>query len=216
MLTFQYLVYVLEGDFLPRNRAYKGELFRFLLYALMYLYNLYSLTWSVFCFWCRKNELVPSKGVLPQQDFGTVHLSNYMVLDENMSHLSNYMVLDENMSSPDTQSDWCDLFYCDSLDVHPWPNTWVLYFLHFFVKVNTVNNKCQGSRRLPCKALIKDCISVMCMCHVRCGTADDLLLSENSSKDKLESCRSAATIALPEIEKCLCTAMQKLLLMVHL
>ncbi|KAL1828004.1 hypothetical protein ACET3Z_006416 [Daucus carota] len=31
-------------------------------------------------------------------------------------------------------------------------------------------------------------------------TADDLLLSENSSKDKLETCRSAATIALPQIE----------------
>ncbi|WOH06395.1 hypothetical protein DCAR_0625821 [Daucus carota subsp. sativus] len=42
-------------------------------------------------------------------------------------------------------------------------------------------------------------------------TADDLLLSENSSKDKLETCRSAATIAPPQIEKCLCTAMQKIM-----
>ncbi|KAL1829663.1 hypothetical protein ACET3Z_008075 [Daucus carota] len=111
MLTFQYLVYVLEGDFLPRNRAYKEKM--------------------------------------------------------------NWSLLRESFLS-----------------------------------------KVLGSRRLPCKALIKDCISVMCMCHVRCGTADDLLLSENSSKDKLESCRSPATIALPEIEKCLCTAMQKLLLMI--
>lgn len=75
-------------------------------------------------------------------------------------------------------------------------------------------NRILGSRRVSGKALIKDCISVMCMCHVYCGTADDLLCFKNSSADKLKNCSSAATIALPEIEKCLCTAMQKLLLMI--
>lgn len=73
-------------------------------------------------------------------------------------------------------------------------------------------NRILGSRRVPGKALIKDCISLMC--HVHCGTADDLLCFKNSSKDKLENCSSATTFALPEIEKCLCTAMQKLLLMI--
>ncbi|KAL8113072.1 hypothetical protein AgCh_020412 [Apium graveolens] len=75
-------------------------------------------------------------------------------------------------------------------------------------------NRILGSRRVPGKALIKDCISLMCMCHVHCGTADDLLCFKNSSKDKSKNCNSAAAIALPEIEKCLCTAMQKLLLMI--
>lgn len=106
-----------------------------------------------------------------------------------------------------------NFIYCVSLDVHPKPN---YFFPHLFLKSYTFENKFQGSRRVSGKALIKDCISVMCMCHVYCGTADDLLCFKNSSEDKLKNCSSAATIALPEIEKCLCTAMQKLLLMVHL
>lgn len=42
MLLLQYLIHVLEGDLLPRNRAYKGKLFLFLLNFLMYPCNFQS------------------------------------------------------------------------------------------------------------------------------------------------------------------------------
>lgn len=112
MLLFQYLVYVLEGDFLPRNRVYKEHM-------------------------------------------------KWTLLRESL--------------------------------------------LNMFL----------GSRRIVFKALIKDCISIMCkMCHVHPGSTDDLSYPENSSTEKLENCNSAIAIAFPEVEKCTCTALQKLLLMI--
>lgn len=44
MLLLQYLIHVLEGDLLPRNRAYKGKLFLFMLNFLLYPCNFRSLS----------------------------------------------------------------------------------------------------------------------------------------------------------------------------
>lgn len=85
----------------------------------------------------------------------------------------------------------------------------------FLLKTDFLDN-IQGSRRIVFKALVKDCISVMCkMCHVHPGNTDDLSHTENSSTERLKNCNSAIAIALPEVEKCTCTALQKLLLLVN-
>ncbi|XP_059663829.1 negative regulator of systemic acquired resistance SNI1 [Cornus florida] len=59
-----------------------------------------------------------------------------------------------------------------------------------------------GSRKISYKGLIKDCLSIMCeMCHI-------------CSSDLLKNCDTAIGIALPEVEKGTCNAVQKLLLMI--
>ncbi|KAA8515186.1 hypothetical protein F0562_018365 [Nyssa sinensis] len=70
------------------------------------------------------------------------------------------------------------------------------------------------SRRISYKGLVKDCLSVMCeICHVHDGFSHDMRCPENSSMELLKSCDTALAIALPEVEKCTCMAVQKLLLM---
>lgn len=78
MLLFQYLVYVLEGDFLPRNRVYKGGLLvsSFIVLKLTIEYKLCSLAYNVSSLSCRKLELGPSEGVIAEYVFGVLDLDS--------------------------------------------------------------------------------------------------------------------------------------------
>uniref|UniRef100_A0A5B7AXL5 Negative regulator of systemic acquired resistance SNI1 n=1 Tax=Davidia involucrata TaxID=16924 RepID=A0A5B7AXL5_DAVIN len=69
------------------------------------------------------------------------------------------------------------------------------------------------SRRISYKGLVKDCLSVLCeICHVHNGFSHETRYPENSSEGLLKSCDAALAIALPEVEKCTCIAVQKLLM----
>ncbi|KAF5944348.1 hypothetical protein HYC85_018425 [Camellia sinensis] len=76
-------------------------------------------------------------------------------------------------------------------------------------------NMLLGSRRISYKGLIKDCVSIMCeMSHVHTEISHDIRLPENSAVEQLEDCDAAVAISFPEVKKCTCIALQKLLLMV--
>ncbi|KAK3039909.1 hypothetical protein RJ639_027744 [Escallonia herrerae] len=75
-------------------------------------------------------------------------------------------------------------------------------------------NMLLGSRKIIYKGLIKDCLSVMCeMSQFHTESSDDMKGPEKASC-VLNGYDSAVAIALPEVEKCTCTAIQKLLLMI--
>ncbi|THG09188.1 hypothetical protein TEA_016711 [Camellia sinensis var. sinensis] len=75
-------------------------------------------------------------------------------------------------------------------------------------------NMLLGSRRISYKGLIKDCVSIMCeMSHVHTEISHDIRLPENSAVEQLEDCDAAVAISFPEVKKCTCIALQKLLLM---
>lgn len=75
-------------------------------------------------------------------------------------------------------------------------------------------NMLLGSRRISYKGLIKDCISIMCeMSHVHTEISHDIRLPENSAAEQLKDCDAAVAISFPEVKKCTCIALQKLLLM---
>ncbi|KAI8000485.1 Negative regulator of systemic acquired resistance SNI1 [Camellia lanceoleosa] len=76
-------------------------------------------------------------------------------------------------------------------------------------------NMLLGSRRISYKGLIKDCVSIMCeMSHVHTEISHDIRLPENSAAEQLKDCDAAVAISFPEVKKCTCIALQKLLLMV--
>ncbi|KAK2972881.1 hypothetical protein RJ640_029998 [Escallonia rubra] len=75
-------------------------------------------------------------------------------------------------------------------------------------------NMLLGSRKIIYKGLIKDCLSVMCeISQFHTESSDDMKGPEKASC-VLNGYGSAVAIALPEVEKCTCTAIQKLLLMI--
>ncbi|CAL5412298.1 unnamed protein product [Camellia sinensis] len=75
-------------------------------------------------------------------------------------------------------------------------------------------NMLLGSRRISYKGLIKDCVSIMCeMSHVHTEISHDIRLPENSAVEQLKDCDAAVAISFPEVKKCTCIALQKLLLM---
>ncbi|KAK3013514.1 hypothetical protein RJ639_010014 [Escallonia herrerae] len=75
-------------------------------------------------------------------------------------------------------------------------------------------NMLLGSRKIIYKGIIKDCLSVTCeMSQFHTESGDDMRGPEKASCI-LNGYGSAIAIALPEVEKCTCTAIQNLLLMI--
>ncbi|XP_062013052.1 negative regulator of systemic acquired resistance SNI1 isoform X2 [Rosa rugosa] len=71
------------------------------------------------------------------------------------------------------------------------------------------------SRKINYKNLMKDCLAIMCKLYqTNAGFADDLISSETSVAQPAENFDTAATIALLEIGKNTCIAMQKFLIMI--
>ncbi|KAM5588083.1 hypothetical protein ABKV19_006501 [Rosa sericea] len=71
------------------------------------------------------------------------------------------------------------------------------------------------SRKINYKNLMKDCLAIMCKLYqTNAGFADDLISSETSMAQPAENFDTAATIALLEIGKNTCIAMQKFLIMI--
>ncbi|CAK9152565.1 unnamed protein product [Ilex paraguariensis] len=65
------------------------------------------------------------------------------------------------------------------------------------------------------KGLIKDCLSIICVIsNGHTEFSNGRRYQENSSAEQLKNCDTAVAIALPEAEKCTCSALQKLLLMI--
>ncbi|KAF8413798.1 hypothetical protein HHK36_001791 [Tetracentron sinense] len=135
MLAFQYLVNVLEGDFLPRNTAYRET-------------------------------------------------KNWALLRESMLNmiLEAFLLLISGGKGEGFQTRY----------------------------------NVQGSRRISYKSLIKDCVSIISnRCYLHAGfSLYDLKTPEESSAKTIHSCDAAVSIALVELGKGTCTAVQKLLVLI--
>ncbi|KAK9267110.1 hypothetical protein L1049_009529 [Liquidambar formosana] len=76
-------------------------------------------------------------------------------------------------------------------------------------------NMLLGSRRISYKGLIKDCLFIVStLCHVHVGFVDDVRSSENSAAKPYKDSDTAVAVALLEVEKCTCIAIQRLLVMI--
>ncbi|KAB1221997.1 hypothetical protein CJ030_MR2G018489 [Morella rubra] len=72
-----------------------------------------------------------------------------------------------------------------------------------------------GSRKLNYKALVRDCLSIMCgLCQIQSALSNDQIYSENYVAKQFDNHDTAMAIALPEIGKNTCIAMQKLLTLI--
>ncbi|KAI3796813.1 hypothetical protein L1987_39499 [Smallanthus sonchifolius] len=76
-------------------------------------------------------------------------------------------------------------------------------------------NMIMVSRKITYKGLVKDCISAMCeLSQFIRNCSHDMKPAETGSTEIAEKCHTALAIALPEVVKRTCAAVQKLLLMI--
>ncbi|XWS18466.1 hypothetical protein CRYUN_Cryun32bG0046000 [Craigia yunnanensis] len=76
-------------------------------------------------------------------------------------------------------------------------------------------NMLLGSRRVNYKVLMKDCLSTICgLCPDHPGRDNEPECSETSMEESSENLNIDVAIALPEVQKTTCMAMQKLLIMI--
>ncbi|KAF3451400.1 hypothetical protein FNV43_RR07495 [Rhamnella rubrinervis] len=69
-----------------------------------------------------------------------------------------------------------------------------------------------ASRKLNCKSLLKDCLTIMCKLYQVCALfSDDLIYEENSVEKSARKCDTAVSTALPEVGKNTSIAIQKLI-----
>ena len=73
----------------------------------------------------------------------------------------------------------------------------------------------QGSRKLNYKGLVRDCLAIMCgLSQIQSTFSNNKIYPENSVAKPPDNCDTVVAIALPEIGKKTCIAMQKLLILV--
>ncbi|PON57395.1 negative regulator of systemic acquired resistance (SNI1) [Trema orientale] len=76
-------------------------------------------------------------------------------------------------------------------------------------------NMLLGSRKVNYKSLMKDCLTIMCQLYqISAEFSDDKIHPENSAEKSAENSDNAVTIALLEVGKNICFAMQKFLTMI--
>ncbi|XVF87391.1 hypothetical protein PTKIN_Ptkin18bG0116400 [Pterospermum kingtungense] len=76
-------------------------------------------------------------------------------------------------------------------------------------------NMLLGSRRVNYKNLMKDCLSTICaLCQDYAGIDSESHCSETSMEKSSENHNADVAMALPEVQKTTCMAMQKLLIMI--
>nr|GMD83246.1 negative regulator of systemic acquired resistance SNI1 isoform X2 [Ipomoea batatas] len=71
-------------------------------------------------------------------------------------------------------------------------------------------NMLLGSRKIIYKSLIKDCLSAMCYMY------HEMSQTQNLSMELSANCNTAVVMALPEVKRCACVALKKLLLLCSL
>ncbi|XP_059440204.1 negative regulator of systemic acquired resistance SNI1 isoform X2 [Corylus avellana] len=76
-------------------------------------------------------------------------------------------------------------------------------------------NMLLGSRKLNYKGLVRDCLAIMCgLSQIQSAFSNNKIYPENSVAKPPDNCDTAVAIALPEIGKKTCIAMQKLLILI--
>lgn len=74
----------------------------------------------------------------------------------------------------------------------------------------------QGSRKISYKALVRDCLSLLCDLHQNdMEFSPDSSNREDPSLELPKCCVAAIDLGLPEIKETSCISMKKLLLMVN-
>ena len=117
---------------------------------------------------------------------------------------------------------WCSiswLFQCCSLhsDLTSYSHFLEALFHAYLRECEVVQTRflLQGSRKLNYKGLVRDCLTIMCgLCQIQSAFSNDEICLENYVAKPSGKCDTAVAIALPEIGKNTCIAMQKLLILV--
>ncbi|KAD4982431.1 hypothetical protein E3N88_19108 [Mikania micrantha] len=180
--------------------------------AINYLKFLVMQAWSPFTF---GTDVTPSEKQDHDKISGSMDVTEFHLLLEGLSKV------------PDEAN-------TDILNLEPLRNMLLFQYLVYLLKGDFVPrnlaftessdwitlresllNMILVSRKISYKGLVKDCLSMMCeLSQFSRDCSHDMRPAESGSTEITEKCYTAVALALPEVVKRTCAAVQKLLLMI--